>query len=105
MEAELRITPRTLNLRSRGNWVNAQLSIGSDEDIDLDNLDLESFMLMGSIPAENVRAWGNRVIMKFDRAALSDILAGSGAEADVTVTGSTLDGLFIEASDTIRIIQ
>jgi hypothetical protein len=98
----LRITPRTLNLKSRGNWITAQLTVenGSARDINASTL-----LLNGVVPP----AWwkvisNNTLLVKFDRAAVQAILAVSDS-VDIEVTGFFYDGGSFEAHDVIRVID
>lgn len=98
-EIGLRITPRSLNLRSKGKWVSASIDLG---EIDPSTVDLDSILLQDSIPAENVSIKGKSLRMKFDRQALQALLSGPG-DAEITVT-ATADGALLTGTDTIRLI-
>lgn len=103
-EVTLRVTPRSLNLRSRGRWVNASLSFDPAE-VDPSSIDTSSILMLGTIPAENVRVTGTGLSMKFDREALAQLLSGGGESAELTVTAQTSSGELISGTDTIRIIE
>lgn len=96
-----RLTPRTLNLKSRGNWVTARLT---PVNASVADINASSLLLDDTVPP----AWWNvenrTPMVKFDRAALEAILH-VGDSVDVKVTGSWTDGGTFEAHDTIRVID
>ncbi|WP_193212049.1 TolB family protein [Luteolibacter marinus] len=100
VEIGLRITPRSLNLRSNGKWVSATLDVG---DIDPSTVDPASILLQDSIPAEKVSVNGSALKMKFDRQALQALFSGAG-NVEVTVTAETTGGDVLTGTDTIRTI-
>lgn len=102
-EIGVRITPRSLNLRSNGNWVSASIDLGSSG-IDPATVDLATIVLEGTIPAEQAKVTGSSIKMKFDRGDLAALLAGSTGEVDLTVTGTTTGGDSLSGTDTIRVI-
>lgn len=104
VEIVVRITPRSLNLRSRGQWVNGSIQLrGSD--IDPATIDTSSILLMDSVPAENVRVTGSGLSMKFDRALLQGLIDASASSVEVTLSATTTDGSVLVGKDTLRVIR
>jgi len=96
----LRVEPRTLNLKSKGQWVNAQITVNGATAADVD---LASLRLNG-VPAARTWTWGSTITAKFDRGRLEGTLAPGNA-VSVTLTGTWRDGGTFTATDTIRVIR
>ena len=98
--ADLWFTPRTLSRRSKGDPVQAQLTLhqgatGCD-------VSLASLRLNDTVPAQRmVSCHGGRITVKFDRAAVIAALP-VGDHVEVRVTG-TIRGLALIARDFIRV--
>ncbi len=98
----LRFEPRTLNLKSQGQWVTARIEF---QDAVAALVDPASLLLEGSVPADRVQVLdGRTLLVKFDRAALIQVLV-PGAAVTVCVTGALTDGRTFKACDTIRVIR
>jgi hypothetical protein len=98
--AGLRITPRTLNLKSQGKWITARISF--EEDVS-SLVDLGSLSLEGVAP-DRVQMLGSRdLLAKFSREALIVVLS-PGPDQELCVTGRLTDGRAFEACDMIRVI-
>ncbi len=88
--ASLAMHPRTLNIESRGDWVDARIELPDECGCGPADVDVSSIRLNGTVPAAThpvrIAASGSGVTMslKFDRAAVADALEGKG---DVEVTG------------------
>jgi hypothetical protein len=98
----LRIEPRTLNLKSKGNWITAHLTVenGSARDINASTL-----LLNGVVPPAWWKVTSNdTLLVKFDRAAVQGILKVSDS-VDIEVRGFFYDGGSFEAHDIIRVIN
>lgn len=104
IEMDLKMTPQTLNLKSRGKFVTAHLQLG--DEIDIDQVDSENLLLEGSISPSKIseNAQAKKLTIKYDRSALQDILA-AGDAVEVSVSGLLPDGTPIIATDTIRVID
>ena len=96
----LRVEPRTLNLKSRGTWVTAQVTVdgASAADVDLASLELNG------VPA----AWARRLndtalLAKFDRQRFAATLAPG--QVTITLAGMWTDGGGFTATDAIRVIR
>ena len=98
----LRMTPRTLERRSRGQEVEAQLAF--DDGVDAAAVDVGSIRLNGFVPVERVLcASRNELTVKFDRAATVGVLP-LGSSVEVRVSGSLL-GLDFVGVDHVRVIE
>jgi outer membrane protein assembly factor BamB len=98
--ATLRVEPRTLNLRSNGQSVNAHLEFAEPVAgmVDPSTLRLEG------VPADRVQVHGNTTIhAKFSREALIQVLS-QGESVEVCATGALTDGRTFRACDVIRVI-
>ena len=102
-EITVRITPRALNLRSRGRWVNGSISLGTSG-IDPASIDPASILLLDTIPAENIKVNGSKLSMKFDRAALQALIDPAATSADLTLSATTSGGELLSGTDTIKVI-
>jgi len=98
------ITPRTINVRSRGGTIGARIAIPG---VDLNGVDTESVklgMVEGddSVEATEVRLLNGVVMARFDRGAVVDILDTGQVNLEVTLTVNG-DGHSVE--DTVRVIN
>ena len=109
--AYIRVTPRTLNLQSRGRYVTGQIELSPPATVDVHDIDLSSILLQDAIPIvpgseEFYDDDGDGVddlFVKFDRALFQAVMP-QGEYVPVTITGNadihTFTGL-----DTIRTIR
>lgn len=97
------IDPDTLNLKSKGRWITAYITLNSY--CDLNDIEINTVMLEDIIPAE----WGDiqnndTLMVKFDRLQVEDML--SPGTYNLKVTGKLTDGMAFEGySAEIRVIQ
>jgi len=95
----LRLEPRTLNLRSQGRWVNAQIAVENATSNDIDSASLA----LNDVPAARVEVQNNTTLMaKFDRQAFGATVR-PGESVVVTLTGRWRDGGAFTATDVIRV--
>lgn len=85
-----KLTPRSLNLGSKGKWMNAQIKF-SDSGVSPADVDPASIFLEGDIPPESVKIDKSAIKMKFSRSALQAKLAGTVGSVEVTITAQTFD--------------
>ena len=97
--AALRLTPETLNLKSKGRWVTARLTLDNATVHELDPRSLE----LNGVPADKWKGAGRILVAKFDRQAVAATLS-PGTE-EVLLTGTWTDGTPFEATDTVRVIR
>jgi len=99
--ATLRVEPRTLNLRSNGRWVNAQIEFAEP----VAGLVDPATVALEGVPADRVDVQGNTTIhAKFPRDALIDALS-PGESVEMCATGVLTDGRTFRACDVIRVIR
>ena len=100
----LKVSPQTLNLKSKGKWITVQARLPAG--YNRSDVVGSSLLLLGEVPASRVQQ-GNgaqKVMAKFSRSAVQALLA-PGEAVEVTLTGELKDGTPIAGSDTIRVIE
>lgn len=101
LEAGVDIDPDTLNLKSRGRWITAYITLPNGHDVN--DININTITLEDTIPA----AWGevqeDVLMVKFDRSDVEEIV--SLGQITLTVSGELLDGTPFSGSDTIRVIN
>lgn len=100
----LKVSPQTLNLKSKGKWITVQVWLPAG--YNRSDVVGSSLLLLGEVPASKVQKGnGSRKVMaKFSRPEVQALLA-PGAAVEVTLTGELKDGTPIAGSDTIRVIE
>ncbi|UCH89987.1 MAG: hypothetical protein JSV49_04925 [Thermoplasmata archaeon] len=102
--ASVSIGPKTLNLKSNGNWVTSTIKLPGEYDVN--DIDLTTVVLQGAnfeISAVSGQFGGNGITVKFDRSELISYL--SPGDVELTVTGEFLSGGSFAGSDTIKVIN
>lgn len=107
VNAAVRIMPRTLNLKSKGKWITCRIRLPEGyfvRDIEVDTISLEEW-----IEVSRSHARRNRLMVKFDRDAIKDLIEEMGLEypvhLELKITGELYDGTPFEGSDTIKVIN
>lgn len=99
-------TPVTLNLASKGKWVTAHVEL--PEGYDGEDVDMDTVMLEDSIPVDWCKKQkGYRVMLKFDRSELEDMISGdpSGKPAEFKISGRFTDGTpFVGYSEPVDLV-
>ncbi len=105
VEATVRITPRTLNLESKGKWVNCAIQL--PEGYTVDQIDCESVKLLGSVLAQecDISDDYTKLVVKFSRTQVQTILDGPERFAEVIVNGVLNDGTMFSGTDVIRLVN
>ena len=103
IEAQVRIMPKVLNLRSNGNWIMCTIKLPPP--CKIEEIDTNSVLLNERIRAEKVWVGEYRdvAIATFNRKAVEEIL--HPGEVELLVTGRLNEGQEFEGSDTIRVIS
>jgi hypothetical protein len=101
---KMKITPQSLNLKSKGQWITCHLRLPND--LQVADVNVSSIRLQGEVAAAKVTAGklSNQLVIKLDRAAVGALLT-PGASVEITLTGQMNDGAWFEASDTIKVIN
>jgi hypothetical protein len=111
LEAAIRVTPRTLNLKSRGRWVTGSIELTPSPPFLAQDIDISTVLLNGAVPAEpdrwvieDVNQNGiDELIVNFDRALVQSVLP-QGDSVEVVITGTAGTRTFA-GLDTIRTIR
>jgi hypothetical protein len=107
MQVPMKLTPGTLNCRSKGGWVKAHLVMPAYltvEDVDsnilgrIDSLGIEADFMDVFVDEDGLV----RVEMAFDRAALCEKLTGDGF-VEITVRGFLTNGHYFYGTETIKV--
>jgi len=124
LSATIDITPDTLNLKSKGNWITCRIEL--PEGYKASDIDRTTIMLNGSIPVDpfwvdesqdfviplllvfagsHARDEGvSRLMVKFNRTAVEEFIVAQGitcGNVTLTITGE-VDGELFEGIDVIR---
>ena len=107
--ADVKITPRTLNLTSSGNWINCDISLGDGYDIsDVNTADIT----LNNKQVEPVQAKINeeaqKLLVKFDRSEVQSIILAANESAvsfTFTIAGNLNGGQNFKGVDTIRLVR
>ncbi len=102
LTASIDIDPDTLNLKSKGRWITAYITLSEDHDVN--DIVIDTVVLEDTIPAE----WGDvqteTLMVKFDRSEVEDML--SPGTYNFKITGDLTYGTLFEGySDEIRVID
>lgn len=102
--AGIKVTPQSLNLKSKGKWITVHLKL--PEGMTASQVNKSSLLLMNQVPVSKVRNGDTprKLTLKFNREAVQSLLT-LGPEVDIFFTGQLKDGTVIDASDTIKVIN
>jgi hypothetical protein len=107
MQVPMKLTPGTLNCRSRGGWIKARLTLPEGFTVaDVDSNILGWIDPLG-IEAEYMDVFIDedgqvRIDMAFDRAVLCEGLTGAGS-VEITVGGFLINGRYFYGTETIKL--
>jgi signal peptidase len=103
IDATIDIDPDTLNLGSQGQWITVYVMIETEYE---GVINVGTVILDDTVPAE----WGevqedSRLMIKFVRTAVIDLIPEGEDKVTLTVSGSFMDGMKFSGWDTIRIVN
>jgi hypothetical protein len=99
----INLDPDTLNLKSKGKWITAYITL--PEEYDVNDINISTVLLENTIPAEWGEVQNDTLMVKFDRAEVEDFIGAPQESVELTVTGELIDGTQFEGSDIIRVIE
>ncbi len=101
--AEARITPRTINLASKGNWLTCHIRLG--EGCNVTDIDPDSIVIENGVKAERPRINEEKqvAVVSFNRSEVRNIL--KIGQVNLTVSGMLSDGTVFEGTDVIIVID
>lgn len=100
--ADIELAPRTLNLKSSGNWITAYIALPAGYDPAA--VIIQSIELNGGIPAIKGEVQDGKLMVKFDRESIADYLASLAGETELLITGKVGGQALFKGTDKIRII-
>ncbi|UCE35942.1 MAG: SBBP repeat-containing protein [Thermoplasmata archaeon] len=101
-EPTIDIDPDTLNLKSKGRWITAYITLNSPYEVD--DIDISTVILEDTVQAEWGDIQNDTLMVKFDRSEAEDML--SPGTYNLKVTGKLTDGTEFEGySDEMRVIE
>lgn len=104
--ADVRVEPQSLNLDSKGNYVNVKVE-GFPDNPEYSPLDVDgdTIKVAGVDADSRFGTWDeDRYIGKADRLAVEDAIGAPGEEVEVTVTGKLVDGTAFEGIAIIKVV-
>ncbi len=105
--AEVKITPKSLNPESKGNWITCIISL--PDNYDIGEVDTDSITLNGVRPAKcKTNEETQTLLIKFDRSKIQETLSTateSISMPSLRVRGELTDGSVFQGSDTITIVR
>lgn len=98
--------PDTLNLKSRGTWVNCSITL--PEGYNASDIDASTILLNGTVTADlgSVSVQDSQLTAKFNRTLVSDLILSKGimfGNVTLTVTAQLYNGTMFEGNDTIGV--
>jgi predicted outer membrane repeat protein len=101
--AEVRITPRTINLASKGNWLTCHIRLG--DGCNVTDIDPDSIVIENGVKAERPRIdeEDQVAVVSFNRSDVQNIL--KIGQVNLTVSGMLSDGTVFEGTDVIIVID
>jgi len=109
INAKIKITPKALNLKSKGKGKGRWMfcSIDLEGDYNVSDIVVDSIALNDEVKAVQIKTKRHKkkLHVAFNRSQVQDLLADAGSSALLTVTGSLQDGTDFAGDDTIKIVK
>ncbi len=106
-QAIVNIKPKTLKLKRKGKWITAFIKL--PEGYPLEDIDRQTVMLNDTVPAEKFFIKGKRVVVKFRRKIVIDLIEemelALPANVDLSIALQNNDGAIFEGKDTVRVLN
>lgn len=103
----VRICPKSLNLRSQGKWITGYIK--PPEGYSVSDIEVSTILLNNTVPAERSDVQDGALMVRFDKGDIKDlirdVLDAMYGNVTLTITGEFSDGTLFEGSDTIRTID
>ena len=98
--------PDTLNLKSKGNWVNCSIML--PEGYNASDINASTLLLNGTVTADlgSASVQDSQLMAKFNRTLVSNLILSKGimyGNVTLTVTAQLYDGTMFEGNDTIGV--
>lgn len=123
--AEVKVTPRVLNLKSGGRWITVRVVLPEGynaQDVDMDSLVLNDilspnggFRGLGYLKqgndndddedGEETAKEHNRLSLKFSRQAVRDLVPTDATEFEITISGTVGEDTTFSGTDTVRVMD
>jgi len=104
--AEVKITPKTLNLASKGNWITCVIRL--PDDYDVADVDPDTIKLNEEISpvSRKINQRAQTLLVKFDRSDIEQMLDGvTENPVELSVSGQLTDDTAFQGSDTITVVS
>ncbi len=104
VKVEMKVTPQTLNLKSKGQWLICHLEL--PKGYENNDVEVSSLRLLGTVPVKRVLKdeESDEMLLQFSLKNVEALLS-PGDKVKITLTGELKDGTLITASDTIKVIK
>jgi len=105
IQAQVSITPQTLNVKSEGEWIQARIRLPAPYNVkDVDKSSVRLWFKDSFVQAEWERITGNSLLVKFSRSEVIKMLESEEGKVNLTVTG-LVKGVEFYGTDTITVLR
>jgi predicted outer membrane repeat protein len=103
--AEVKITPKTLSISSNGKWISCSITL-LDENYGIGDVNTDTITLNAQLSPVSIRTdqQEQKLLVKFDRSAVQEMVSGEESPAMLNVAGELNDGMVFAGADTIIIL-
>lgn len=111
LSVNIKVTPKVLNLKSRGNWVTVQIEL--PEGYKAKDVDSSTILLNGTIPPETLSKGkgSSQIMVKFDRQNVINLILPNWrstrkfGSVTLIITGELVDGAHFQGNAAIWIVS